>query len=327
MNIVVTGSIATDNLMMFPGRFREQLIDGQLDQVSLSFLVDELEIRRGGIGANIAFGMGCLGQRPVLIGGVGADFDDYRSWLKEHNVDTDSVYVSATKHTARFLCTTDADQNQIASFYAGAMGEAANVELKSVADRVGPIDLVVIAPHDPAAMLQHTQECRDRGYRFAADVSQQLARMSGEEIRQLVDGATYLFTNAYERKLLEQKTGWAGDEVLARVETSVTTHGRDGVVIQRKGAPALTVPVVPVREAADPTGIGDGFRAGFLTGMAWGIGEERAAQVGCMVATLVLEAIGPQEYQIEPEKFVARLGEAYGEDAAAEVRAKLLAAV
>jgi adenosine kinase len=323
VNIVVTGSIANDYLMVFPGKFREQFVDGQLDKVSLSFLVDELEIRRGGIAANIAFGLGCLGLRPVLVGGVGPDFDEYRTWLKDHNVDTDSVWVSETKHTARFLCTTDADHNQIASFYAGAMDEARNVHLHQVAERVGRLDLVVIAPHDPVAMVQHTRECRERGYRFVADPSQQIARMDGPELRELVEGAAYLFSNAYERTLLERKTGWTGEEVLAKVGVSVTTHGADGVVIQRQGEPPVTVPVVPPRRAADPTGVGDGFRVGFLTGIAWDVGEERAAQVGCMVATLVLETVGPQEYRIDREEFLQRFGAAYGDTAAAEVAALL----
>src|SRR5215475_5379722 len=183
MKIAVTGSIATDHLMHFPGRFAEQLLADQLHKVSLSFLVDDLVVRRGGIAANIAFGMAQLGLRPALVGAVGADFDlDYRSWLDRHGVDTASVHVSETAHTARFVCTTDLDMCQIASFYAGAMSEARNIELLPVAQRLGGLDLVIISPNDPLAMLRHTQECRERGYAFVADPSQQIARMSGEEI-------------------------------------------------------------------------------------------------------------------------------------------------
>ena len=169
MRIAVTGSIATDHLMSYPGKFSDQLVADRLDQVSLSFLVDELEVRRGGVAANITFGLGQLGVRSTLVGAVGQDFDDYRSWLERHGVDTGSVHVSQNKHTARFLCTTDQQQNQIASFYAGAMAEAREIELKPVADWLGGLDMVIISANDPVAMVRHTEECRERGYRFIAD--------------------------------------------------------------------------------------------------------------------------------------------------------------
>ncbi|MCC9308730.1 carbohydrate kinase family protein [Kitasatospora sp. RB6PN24] len=323
MRIAVAASIATDHLMTFPGRFADQLVPEQLHTVSLSFLVDSLEIRRGGVGPNIAFGMGLLGLRPVLVGAAGADFAEYRSWLQRHNVDTDSVHISETRHTARFMCTTDEDHNQIASFYTGAMAEARNIELQPVAERVGGLDLVLIGADDPQAMVRHTQECRSRGYAFAADPSQQLARLEGDDIRELVDGAAYLFTNEYEAALIESKTGWSGEEILGRVGTRVTTLGAKGVRIQRKGEPDLTVPCPPELVKADPTGVGDGFRAGFLAGLAWGLGLERAAQIGCMLATLVIETVGTQEYELRTGHFLERFGAAYGEPAAAELAAEL----
>ena len=169
MAVFITGSIATDHLMTFPGRFADSFVEGKLDKVSLSFLVDELEVRRGGVAPNIAFGMGCLGHRPVLVGAVGPDFADYESWLQRHGVDTRGVHVSSTRHTARFICTTDQEQNQIASFYPGAMSEARNIELKPIVDVVGVPDVVLIGANDPEAMTRHTEECRFRGYPFAAD--------------------------------------------------------------------------------------------------------------------------------------------------------------
>ena len=323
MPIAVTGSIAADHLMHFAGKFSEQLLPEHLHKVSLSLLVDDLVIRRGGIGANIAYGLGQLGQRPVLVGAAGEDFADYRSWLERHDVDCDSVRISETAHTARFVCTTDDDQCQIASFYTGAMAEARLIELAPIAARVGGFEVVCIAANDPQAMLRHTDECRDRGYPFASDPSQQMALMGGDDIKQLVDGATYLFTNEYEKALLEQKTGWSDAEVLKRVRTRITTLGAGGVRIDSEGAPSLHVPVVPAREIVDPTGVGDGFRSGFLAATAWGLSPQRSAQVGATVATLVLEADGPQEYVVRPAEFVARLSEVYGPDAAAEVSAHL----
>ncbi|MGH3786496.1 MAG: carbohydrate kinase family protein [Pseudonocardiaceae bacterium] len=319
VGIIVTGSIATDYLMVFPGRFVEEILPDQLENISVSFLVEELAIHRGGAGANIAFNLGCLGLAPALVGAVGADFAEYGQWLSAHGVDVSAVHVSQTKHTARFQCTTDSDQNQIASFYAGAMSESRDIELEPIVDRLGGTDLVVVGPNDPAAMLRHTQECRDLGYPFAADPSQQLASLEGDQIMQLVEGATYLFTNTYERGLLERKTGWDDDEILARVGVSVMTRGAKGVTVQRPGEPVVSVTPPQELTKADPTGVGDAFRAGFLAGVAWEVGDERAAQLGCMLATLVIESVGTQEHKFEPETFMERFSEAYGPDSAAEV--------
>lgn len=323
MRIAVTGSIANDHLMTFPGRFSDQLVADQLHTVSLSFLVDTLDVRRGGVGANIAFGMGQLGANPVLVGAAGEDFEDYRAWLDRHGVDTKSVRISEVKHTARFTCTTDTEQNQIGSFYTGAMSEARLIELKTVSERVGGLDLVCIGADDPEAMARHTEDCRNRGVAFAADFSQQIARMEGEEIRNLVEGATYLFSNEYEKGLIESKTGWTDAEILGKVGARVTTLGAKGVKIERVGEEPIVVGTPEEKRKADPTGVGDAFRAGFLSGLAWGVSLERAAQVGCMLATLVIETVGTQEYEMSRVHFLERFTKEYGHDAASEVQAHL----
>ncbi|MGI9196143.1 MAG: carbohydrate kinase family protein, partial [Candidatus Nanopelagicales bacterium] len=265
------------------------------------------------------FGMGCLGLSPVLVGAVGPDFADYRSWLERHGVDTESVRVSEVHHTARFVCTTDEEANQLASFYPGAMTEAREIELSPVVERVGSADLVLIGANDPEAMLRHTEECRFRGLPFAADPSQQLARMEGEEIRALIDGATYLFTNEYEAALTEQKTGWSPEEILSRVECRVTTLGADGARIERRGQAPVVVGCPEEDAKADPTGVGDAFRAGFISGLVWGVSDERCAQVGSLLATYVIETIGTQEYDLAQQHFLARIEKAYGADAAADI--------
>ncbi|MBM3689083.1 MAG: carbohydrate kinase family protein [Actinobacteria bacterium] len=319
MAILVTGSIATDHLMTFPGRFADSLVAEKLDRISLSFLVETLDVRRGGVAPNIAFGMGCLGLKPVLVGAVGPDFADYRSWLERHGVDTESVRVSEVHHTARFVCTTDLDASQLASFYPGAMSEAREIELAPVVERVGTTELVLIGANDPDAMLRHTDECRFRGYPFAADPSQQLARMEGDDIRALIDGATYLFTNEYEAALTEQKTGWAADEILSRVACRVTTLGPQGARIERRGEAPILVACPREEAKADPTGVGDAFRAGFISGLVWGLSDERCAQVGSLLATYVIETIGTQEYALAQEHFLDRIEQAYGHDAAADI--------
>ena len=319
MSIVVTGSVATDYLMDFPGSFTDQLLPEHMESLSLSFLVDDLHIHRGGIGANIAFHLAALGLRPVLVAAVGSDFAEYDAWLRRHGVDTTFLHTSKTKLTARFICTTDNAQKQLASFYSGAMAEARLIELEPAVRHAGDNPLVVIAPNDPAAMVRHTEECRQRGFRFAADPSQQLARMDGDEIRRLVDGAEYLFTNEYELSLLEHKTGLSGPELADRIDTVVTTFGAEGVRLRRRGGPEIRVAAVTPRTLADPTGVGDAFRSGYLAGVEWGVGDERAAQLGCMLATLVLETVGTQEHDTDPRVLLDRFAEAYGSEAAASI--------
>ncbi len=323
MRIIVSGSIATDHLMRFPGKFTDSLVADQLNHVSLSFLVDDLVVHRGGAGANISFGLGCLGLKPILVGAVGVDFVDYRSWLERHGVNCDSIYVSEVAQTARFVCTTDEAQNQIASFYAGAMSEARNIELSPIINKLAEPPLVLIGPDDPEAMIRRTDECRQRGYDFAADPSQQLARMDGDQIRLLIDGAKYLFTNEYEAALTEQKTGWSAPEILQRVQHRITTLGAKGARVESAAGDVIEVGCPKERTLADPTGVGDGFRAGFLAGVAKGLSHERAAQIGATLATLVIENVGPQEYRFEENDFISRILATYGEQAAEEISAVL----
>jgi adenosine kinase len=323
VTIAVTGSIATDHLMRFPGRFSEQLLPDHLQKVSLSFLVDDLVIHRGGVAGNMAYAIGVLGGDVALVGAAGRDFEDYRQWLTAHGVDCDSVLISESAYTARFVCTTDDAMAQLASFYPGAMSEARNIRLADVVARTGTTDLVIIGANDPDAMFLHTEECRKLGLAFAADPSQQLARLSAEQIRRLIDGATYLFTNDYEWDLLLQKSEWSEAEVMRQIEMRITTLGEKGVDIVGRDGTFVHVDVVPETRKDDPTGIGDAFRAGFLTGRSAGLGLERSAQLASMVATLVLEAPGPQEWVWDKDSAVKRLSDAYGAEAGAEIAAAL----
>ncbi|MFC7488420.1 carbohydrate kinase family protein [Knoellia sp. CPCC 206453] len=318
MRIAVTGSIATDHLMTFAGRFRDSLVVEQLDKISVSFLADTLEIRRGGVAGNICFGMAALGQQPLLVGAAGEDFGDYRSWLTRHGVNCDHVLISTTKHTARFVCTTDDDMAQMATFYAGAMSEARLIELGPI-EAAAPLDLVLIGANDPDAMLRHTDECRSRNITFVADPSQQLAFADGPFIRKLIEGADYLFTNEYEAHLTEQKTGWSAADIEAQVTTRVITKGKDGAVIITRGEEPIEVPIAGETRRADPTGVGDAFRAGFLTGLSSGLGHRRCAEIGSLLATYVLETVGTQEYVLDQATFLDRLAQSYGDDSAAEV--------
>ncbi|MEU0969570.1 carbohydrate kinase family protein [Streptomyces sp. NPDC005917] len=323
MRIAVTGSIATDHLMSFPGRFTDQLIADRLEQVSLSFLVDRLDVRRGGVAANIAFGLAQLGLTPRLIGAAGVDFAEYGAWLRAAGVDTDSVRISETLHTARFVCTTDEAQNQIATFYAGAMADAAKIDLAAAAAHCGGFDLVLVGADAPEAMLRHTETARRTGIRLAADPSQQLARLNNTQARHLVDHAHLLFTNEYESALLQERTGWSERDILQRVGTWITTRGADGVTLARCGQPRLDVPSVATAKIADPTGGGDAFRSGFLAGLSWDWPEERAARLGCALASIVLETVGTQEYKLLAVDLIDRVERTYGHDAAREMEPRL----
>lgn len=318
MRIAVSGSIAEDFLLTFPGKFADMILVDQIDRLSLSFLADDLTHHRGGVGANIAFGMGQLGAAPLLLGAVGADFaDGYQGWLESHDVDCAGVYVS-DKATARFICTTDVAQSQIATFYAGAMADSHMIDLPQVAADSGPVDLVVVSPAGPEGMLQHTRQAHDLGIPVVADPSQQLARMDGPDIRPLIEGARYLICNDYERGLILSKTGWSDAELRSQVAVLVTTHGADGASIHADEADDVDVPAVPPSPGVtlEPTGAGDAFRAGFLAGLAADLDLVASTRLGCTVATMALETAGPQGYLLTAAALEPRIAGTYGDVAA-----------
>src|ERR1700677_5084947 len=303
MRIAVSGSIATDHLMTFGGKFTDTLIAAKL------------ETRRGGLAENIAYGLGCLGLKPLLVGCVGPDFADYRHWLESHGVDTSGVRTSATRQTARFTATNDEAGNQIASFYPGAMSEDGEIDITALAAANG-IELVLIGAGDPAAMQQHTADCRDAGIPFAADFSQQVAFLDGDAMRTLIEGAAYLFCNEYEAAVIESKTGWTGGDILARVGTRIITLGSEGARVERQGADPIVVGPVKDATFVEPTGAGDAFRCGFLAATAWGLPLERAVQLGNLMAVHALETVGPQEDELKPAPLADRARSAYGDEAA-----------
>ncbi len=319
MKIGVAGSVGLDHLMTFSGKFTDSFVAGSLEKVSLSFLVDSLDVRRGGCAANICYGMGVLGLNPVLIAAVGKDWADYEAWLSRHGVDTSHALVSTSLYTAHFMVTTDDDLNQIASFFPGAMSEARNIELAPIMEKTGRFDMLVISPDDPEAMLHHSDVCRKEGIGFAADPSQQMARMSGEEIKLLIDGASYLFLNEYELALAMQKTGWSDREILEHVKIRVVTLGSKGAKVESAAGEFVQVGTPQEKSKTDPTGVGDSFRSGFIAGLAWGLSHERCAQLGSLIATYVIETMGTQEYRFTSAEFLARFDGAYGAEAAAEI--------
>jgi adenosine kinase len=307
MHIVVTGSIAFDYLMSFPGKFTEHLMPEHVQRVSLSFLVDTMDKRRGGCGPNIAYTLALLGERPRLMATAGQDFAEYRQWLEAAGVDTSLVLDVPGKFTASFFCSTDVDNNQIASFYTGAMANASELSFRGI----GPCDVAIVSPNDPAAMLQHVQECRTLGIPFIFDPGQQCARMSGRELEEGIEGAMMVICNDYELELLRQKTSLGEQEILQQAGMLVVTRGEHGCTILTS-AERVNVPAVVPRQIVDPTGVGDAFRAGFMKGLALEADLETCGRLGSVAATYALEHLGGTNHAFTWEEFVSRYEDSFG---------------
>ncbi len=306
-NLIVTGSIAYDYLMTFPGAFTELLLPEHLSRLSLSFLVDEMEKRRGGCAPNIAYTLALLGERPKLMGTAGQDFGEYRRWLDAAGIDTSLVTEVPDKFTASFFCSTDRNNNQIASFYTGAMADADTLSFRTA----GPVDLVIISPNDPKAMIQYAEECRALGVRYIFDPGQQCARMEGDELKAGLVGAGIVISNDYEFELIREKTGLDADALLERSEAVIVTRGKDGSTIYTADG-RIDVPAVPEHRVADPTGVGDAFRGGLMKGLAIGADWETCGRIGSVAATYALEHVGGQSHAYSVAEFRERYTSQFG---------------
>lgn len=303
MYILLTGSVAFDYLMTFPGYFKDHLLPDKLDSISLSFLVDSFSKRRGGIAPNIAYTLALLGERPRIMATVGEDFADYRSWLESNGVDTEMMIVIPGVVTASFFCNTDRANNQIASFYPGAMGCASQLSFRQWEGKYP--DLVVISPNDPVAMKQYVVECRDLGISYLYDPSQQIVRLTADELRTGIEGALALFVNDYEFGLVQKMTRMSTQDLLQYLQFMVVTCGKMGSVVYSREK-TYTIPVVPPISIADPTGVGDAYRGGFLTGYSHELDLETCGQMGTLAATYCLECEGTQGHSYTLSEFIAR---------------------
>ena len=302
MDILLTGSVAYDYLMTFPGHFKEQILPERLGSISLSFLVDSMYKQRGGVAPNIAYTMALLGERPRVMATVGEDFEEYRMWLNAKGVDTSLIHVVPGVFTASFFATTDHASAQIASFYPGAMGYAATQSLK---DLTSSPDLVIISPNAPDAMMKFAAECKELAVRYLYDPSQQVLRLEGGELARDMEGAYFLFCNDYEFGLISKKTGWSLDQMLEHVKVLVITRGKDGADLYT-GNDSVHIPTVPEDEIVDPTGVGDAFRGGFLTGYSRGFDWKLCGEIGSLAAVYCLEQRGPQSHNYTRAEFVRR---------------------
>jgi adenosine kinase len=310
MDILLTGSVAYDYLMTFPGLFKEQILPERLERISLSFLVDSMSRQRGGVAPNIAYTMALLGERPRVMATVGEDFADYRAFLEGAGVDTALMEVVPGLFTASFFATTDQSNAQLASFYPGAMGVASKQSILHVRPRP---DLIIVSPNAPDAMTKFAAECRQAKVPYLYDPSQQILRLEGPELARDMEGAQFFFVNDYEFGLIAQKTGWGLAQMLQHVDVVVVTRGKDGADLYT-GGEQVFIPTVPERQIVDPTGVGDAFRGGFLAGYARGWDWTLCGQVGSLAAVYCLEQKGPQNHVYTRAEFVKRFREHF-EDA------------
>ena len=307
MQIIVTGSIAFDYLMSFPGKFTEHFLPEHFSRVSLSFLVDTMDKRRGGCAPNIAYTLALLGERPRLMATAGQDFGDYRRWLDAAGVDTSLVREISDKFTASFFCSTDQANNQIASFYTGAMAHAAELSFRTA----GQTDLVIISPNDPAAMTQYAAECRTLGIPYIFDPGQQCARMNGDELTEGIVGAYLVICNDYEMELIREKTQMSEADILKSAKVLVITRGEHGSSVY-EGSTRADVPAVTPHRIADPTGVGDAYRGGFMKGLAHRTDLATCARIGSVAATYALEHLGGTSHSYSMQEFTTRYEQHFG---------------
>jgi len=311
MSVLITGSIAYDYIMQFPGYFHEHILPEKIANLSVSFLVDSMKKQRGGVATNIAYNLALLGERPRIMATVGQDFAEYRAWLEQNNVDTRAIIEIPDDFTASFFVSTDGKQNQIAMFYTGAMAHAHKLSFKEHA-RGEPIDLVVISPNDPRAMAQYVRECKELGLPYVYDPSQQIIRLSGQDLADGVRGSTMTIVNEYEFEMLKNKTGWNDAQVAAQTQTLIVTLGANGSQIHTADK-TIHVPSVPARRQVDPTGVGDAYRAGIIKGYLRQLPWDTIGKIGSLAATYVLEEHGTQNHRYTLNEFSERFRQVFGD--------------
>ena len=309
-DILVTGSLAFDYIMDFPGLFKDNILPDKLHCINISFLVDKLKKQRGGCAANIAFTLALLGEHPRIVAAAGRDFAEYSAWLEEHGVDVSAIYTVKDEITATCFITTDKADNQITGFYMGAMKSAGEISLKSCAGSAPRI--CIVAPDEPAAMLRHCREAREAKIKVVYDPSFQVTAMDGAHLSEGISGAWAMILNDYEFSVFCEKTGKTTEQILDIVELLVVTVGANGSQIYRKGHPVLEVPAAKAEAIVDPTGAGDAYRGGFVAGLMRGLPLEVAGRMGSVASAYAVERYGTQSHSYSHSEFQQRYQENFG---------------
>jgi adenosine kinase len=322
VRIVVTGSLAYDYIMNFPGYFKDHILPDRVHMLSVSFLVDSMRRMRGGVAGNIAYNLALLGDRPLVFATAGHDFGEYRAWLSNHGVDVSGIQVIDHEFTSSCFFNTDQANNQIVAFYAGAASHARHLSLADIG--LTHNDLVIISPTDPEAMSRHAEECHAMGIPFVFDPGKQTPRLTGEQIVRGLRGAHVLVGNDYEFAMMAQQTGLSEQELIESTPLTVITRGAQGSTISVAATDGtrstIEVPIAPVREVLDPTGAGDAYLAGLVFGIARRLPLDVTGRVAALAATYAIEQYGCQEHQYTPDEFEARYRAVFGAEVALSAR-------
>lgn len=321
MRIVVTGSLAYDYIMNFPGYFKDHILPEKTHMLTVSFLVDSMKRMRGGVAGNIAFTLALLGERSLVLASAGQDFGEYRAWMESQGVDASGVTLINDEFTASCFINTDLANNQIVAFYTGAMSYSKDLSLHGLG--LGSDDLVLISPTDPDAMARYAREAREIGVPFLFDPGKQTPRLSSEQILDGLHGAKILVGNDYEFAMMAKATGKSEAELITSAPITVVTRGGEGATVYAEGR-EIQIPIAPVGEVIDPTGAGDAFLSGFAFGVARGLPLEVAGRVAALAAAYCIEQKGCQEHHFSSADFLTRYTASFGHEPALEVLSVLV---
>jgi adenosine kinase len=299
---MVSASIAFDQIMSFNGSFKDHILAEKAHVLSVSFLIDTLKKHRGGVGGNIAYSLGLLGEPSALIGSVGEDFADYRALLEQHGVDTSGVVAVPGEYTASGFMNADLHGNQIVSFYPGAMWKSRELDVTDVANAVA---YALVGAHDPEGMMRHVRQVAGSSAKLVFDPSQQIPILTGENLAEGIEAADVMVANDYEYSMIERKTGLTIDDIERRVELTVITYGDQGSEL-RLGGTSVRIPIAPATQVTDPTGGGDAYRAGLIKGLLMGRDLDVVGRIAAQAATYPIEHYGTQEHEYTVADFIAR---------------------
>jgi adenosine kinase len=308
--VLCTGSIAYDYILTFKGRFKEHILLDKTHILNLSFLVDDLQKRKGGVAGNYAYNLALLGYPAAVLATAGTDAAEYREWLVACGVDCRGLRLLDGEISATGFTTTDMDDNQLTGYYGGAMLRAGMLGLE---DGPPDVDAVIIGPNAPGAMKRLVGECRERNVRFVFDPAHQLPHMSGDDVTDSASGAWIVIGNDYELELIQQRCGRDTNGLLELAQIVVTTLGRSGSRIATSEQ-TVEIPPAPARREVDPTGAGDAYRAGLVAGLLRGLDLATAGRIASLAATHAVEQVGTIEHHYERVDFAERYREAFAED-------------
>jgi adenosine kinase len=307
MNIVVSGSLAYDRIMDFPGHFSDHILPGKIHVLNVCFQVNSMREKYGGTAGNIAYALSLVGEKPIISAAIGHDYHRYFEWMAKNGISTDGIKIIRDEFTASAYITTDLADNQITGFNPGAMKYSSSLDF----DRLNPEDTIaIVSPGNLEDMVNYPRICKQRGIGYIFDPGQSLPVLAAGDVADAIDGCRILIANDYELEMIMKKTALDKRDLIRRAGTVIVTLGEKGSqVITAKGE--IDIPVVKPRKAEDPTGAGDSYRGGLISGLVRGKDIEQSARIGSVCASFAVECYGTQEYRFSPEEFEKRLKGSY----------------